>query len=146
MQQSDYVMLPFVWSFNKKYGYVHVNAEIEAHRPLVRLHGIPEYEDLIAAIMIQGIGGQGSDLMQFGVRLLHLLSAHSGRHYRLGILRRWGMRDLTDCLRLVVADRLIDLDRIFLVLQGFIYSSAYIGWPLGYFGGHSRLNALSFPT
>ena len=48
--------------------YTPVSAEVEAYEPLIRQyaaqHGIPEYVELIKAVMMQESGGQGSDPMQ----------------------------------------------------------------------------------
>ena len=45
-----------------------VSAEVEAYDPLIqeyaRQHGIPEYVELIKAVMMQESGGQGNDPMQ----------------------------------------------------------------------------------
>ena len=48
--------------------YTPVSAEVEAYEPLIRQyaaqHGIPEYLELIKAVMMQESGGRGSDPMQ----------------------------------------------------------------------------------
>ena len=48
--------------------YTTVSAEVEAYEPLIRQyaaqHGIPEYVELIKAVMMQESGGRGSDPMQ----------------------------------------------------------------------------------
>ena len=48
--------------------YTPVSAEVEAYDPLIqeyaRQHGIPEYVELIKAVMMQESGGQGNDPMQ----------------------------------------------------------------------------------
>jgi hypothetical protein len=48
--------------------FVPVSEDVEGYRPLIRQYaaefGIPEYEDLIAAVMMQESGGQTSDPMQ----------------------------------------------------------------------------------
>ena len=45
-----------------------VNAEVEAYTPLIQEYaeeyGIPEYEDLIKAVMMQESNGEGLDPMQ----------------------------------------------------------------------------------
>ena len=48
--------------------YTPVSAEVEAYTPLIEKYavdyGIPEYVDLIKAVMMQESGGRGSDPMQ----------------------------------------------------------------------------------
>lgn len=129
--------------------YVPVSAEVEAYRPLIRLyaaeHGIPEYEDLIAAVMMQESGGQGTDPMQcsecgFNTRYPHYPNGITDPEYSIDV----GIQNLADCLRLANAESPIDLDRISLALQGYNYGSGYISWALANYGGYSELNAIEF--
>ena len=129
--------------------YVPVSAEVEAYRPLIRLyaaeHGIPEYEDLIAAVMMQESGGQGTDPMQcsesgFNTRYPHYPNGITDPEYSIDV----GIQNLADCLHLSGVDSPIDLDRISLALQGYNYGSGYIGWALANYGGYSELNAIEF--
>ncbi len=130
-------------------GSVPVSAEVEAYRPLIRLyasqHGIPEYEDLIAAVMMQESGGQGNDPMQcsesgFNTRYPRAPNGITDPEYSIDV----GIQNLADCLRLAGADSPIDLDHISLALQGYNYGSGYIGWALARYGGYSELNAIEF--
>ena len=130
-------------------GSVPVSAEVEAYRPLIRLyasqHGIPEYEDLIAAVMMQESGGQGDDPMQcsecgFNTRYPRTPNGITDPEYSIDV----GIQNLADCLRLAGADSPIDLDHISLALQGYNYGSGYIGWALSHYGGYSELNAIEF--
>lgn len=129
--------------------YIPVSAEVEAYRPLIRLyaaqHGIPEYEDLIAAVMMQESGGQGTDPMQcsecgFNTRYPHYPNGITDPEYSIDV----GIQNLADCLRLANAESPIDFDRISLALQGYNYGSGYIGWALANYGGYSELNAIEF--
>ena len=129
--------------------YVPVSAEVETYRPLIRLyaaeHGIPEYEDLIAAVMMQESGGHGSDPMQcsecgFNTRYPHYPNGITDPEYSVDV----GIQNLADCLRLANAESPIDLDRISLALQGYNYGSGYISWALANYGGYSELNAIEF--
>ena len=130
-------------------GSVPVSAEVEAYRPLIRLyasqHGIPEYEDLIAAVMMQESGGQGDDPMQcsecgFNTRYPRTPNGITDPEYSIDV----GIQNLADCLRLAGADSPIDLDHISLALQGYNYGSGYIGWALARYGGYTELNAIEF--
>ncbi len=129
--------------------YVPVSAEVEAYRPLIRLyaaeHGIPEYEDLIAAVMMQESGGQGTDPMQcsecgFNTRYPHYPNGITDPEYSIDV----GIQNLADCLHLSSVDSPIDLDHISLALQGYNYGSGYISWALANYGGYSELNAIEF--
>ena len=129
--------------------YVPVSAEVEAYRPLIRLyaaqHGIPEYEDLVAAVMMQESGGQGSDPMQcsecgFNTRYPHSPGGITDPEYSIDV----GIQNLADCLQLSGSESPIDLDRISLALQGYNYGSGYISWALSIYGGYSELNAIEF--
>ena len=129
--------------------YVPVSAEVEAYRPLIRLyaaqHGIPEYEDLIAAVMMQESGGQGTDPMQcsecgFNTRYPHYPNGITDPEYSIDV----GIQNLADCLHLSGVESPIDLDRISLALQGYNYGSGYISWALANYGGYSELNAIEF--
>ena len=129
--------------------YVPVSAEVEAYRPLIRLyaaqHGIPEYEDLIAAVMMQESGGQGTDPMQcsecgFNTQYPHYPNGITDPEYSIDV----GIQNLADCMHLSGVESPIDLDRISLALQGYNYGSGYISWALANYGGYSELNAIEF--
>ena len=129
--------------------YVPVSAEVEAYRPLIRLyaaqHGIPEYEDLIAAVMMQESGGQGTDPMQcsecgFNTRYPHYPNGITDPEYSIDV----GIQNLADCMHLSGVESPIDLDHISLALQGYNYGSGYISWALANYGGYSELNAIEF--
>ena len=134
---------------DRRSAYVPVTAEVEAYRPLIRLyaaqHGIPEYEDLIAAVMMQESGGQGTDPMQcsecgFNTRYPHYPNGITDPEYSIDV----GIQNLADCLQLSSVESPIDLDRISLALQGYNYGSGYIYWALANYGGYSELNAIEF--
>ncbi len=129
--------------------YIPISAEVEAYRPLIRLyaaqHGIPEYEDLIAAVMMQESGGQGTDPMQcsecgFNTRYPHYPNGITDPEYSIDV----GSQNLADCLHLSGVESPIDLDHISLALQGYNYGSGYISWALANYGGYSELNAIEF--
>ena len=48
--------------------YVPVSAEVEAYTPIIQIYanqyGIPEYTELIKAVMMQESGGKGTDPLQ----------------------------------------------------------------------------------
>ena len=129
--------------------YVPVSAEVEAYRPLIRLYaaqyGIPEYEDLIAAVMMQESGGQGTDPMQcsesgYNTRYPHAPNSITDPEYSIDV----GVHTLADVLNMAGVKSPIDLDRISLALQGYNFGPGYISWALAYYGGYSELNAIEF--
>lgn len=129
--------------------YVPVSAEVEACRPLIRLyaaeHGIPEYEDLIAAVMMQESGGQGTDPMQcsesgYNTRYPHAPNSITDPEYSIDV----GVHTLADVLNMAAVESPIDLDHISLALQGYNFGPGYISWALANYGGYSELNAIEF--
>ena len=129
--------------------YVPVSAEVEAYRPLIRLyaaqHGIPEYEDLIAAVMMQESGGQGTDPMQcsesgYNTRYPHAPNSITDPEYSIDV----GVHTLADVLTMAGVESPIDLDHISLALQGYNFGPGYISWALANYGGYSELNAIEF--
>ena len=129
--------------------YAPVSAEVEAYRPLIRLysaqHGIPEYEDLIAAVMMQESGGRGSDPMQcsesgYNTRYPHAPNSITDPEYSIDV----GVHTLADVLSMAAVESPIDLDRISLALQGYNFGPGYISWALANYGGYSELNAIEF--
>ena len=129
--------------------YVPVSPEVEAYRPLIRLYaaqyGIPEYEDLIAAVMMQESGGQGTDPMQcsesgYNTRYPHAPNSITDPEYSIDV----GVHTLADVLNMAGVESLIDLDRISLALQGYNFGPGYISWALANYGGYSELNAIEF--
>ena len=129
--------------------YVPISAEVEAYRPLIRLyaaqHGIPEYEDLIAAVMMQESGGQGTDPMQcsesgYNTRYPHAPNSITDLEYSIDV----GVHTLADVLNMAGVESPIDLDHISLALQGYNFGPGYISWALANYGGYSEPNAIEF--
>ena len=129
--------------------YVPVSAEVEAYTPIIQLYanqyGIPEYVELIKAVMMQESGGQGTDPMQcsesgYNTRFPHAPGAITDPEYSIDV----GVQTIADVLRSAGVESPIDLDRISLALQGYNYGSGYISWALANYGGYSELNAIEF--
>ena len=129
--------------------YVPVSAEVEAYRPLIRLyaaqHGIPEFEDLIAAVMMQESGGSGSDPMQcsesgYNTRFPHAPNSITDPEYSIDV----GVHTLADVLSMAAVESPIDLEHISLALQGYNFGPGYISWALANYGGYSELNVIEF--
>lgn len=129
--------------------YVPVSAEVEAYRPLIRLYaaqyGIPEYEDLIAAVMMQESGGHGNDPMQcsesgYNTRYPHSPNSITDPEYSIDV----GIQALANALQMAGVESPIDLEHISLALQGYNFGNGYISWALANYGGYSELNAIEF--
>ena len=129
--------------------YIPVSAEVEAYRPLIRCYaaqyGIPEYEDLIAAVMMQESGGRGSDPMQasesgYNTRYTHAPNSITDSEYSIEV----GVHTLADVLNMASVESPIDLDHISLALHGYNFGPSYITWALANYGGYSKLNAIEF--
>lgn len=129
--------------------YTPVSAEVEAYTPIItiyaRQHGIPEYVELIKAVMMQESGGQGSDPMQcsesgYNTRYPHYPNAITDPEYSIDV----GVQTLADVLHMAGAESPIDLDWVSLALQGYNYGPGYISWALANYGGYSEMNAIEF--
>ena len=126
-----------------------VSDEVKAYAGLIRLYaaeqGIPEYTELIMAVMMQESGGQGNDPMQasecaFNTKYPNTPGSISDPEYSIAV----GIQNLAACLSQAGADSPEDIDRVSLALQGYNFGSGYISWALANYGGYSELNALEF--
>ena len=129
--------------------YTPVSAEVEAYTPIItkyaKQYGIPEYVELIKAVMMQESGGQGSDPMQcsesgYNTRYPRTPGSISDPEYSIEV----GVQTIADVLQMAGVDSPIDLERISLALQGYNYGSGYITWALSNYGGYTELNAVEF--
>ena len=129
--------------------FVPVSEDVEGYRPLIRQYaaefGIPEYEDLIAAVMMQESGGQTSDPMQcsesgYNTEYPREPGGITDPEYSIKV----GVQTLAEVLDMAGTDSPVDLDRISLALQGYNYGSGYISWALSNYGGYSELNAIEY--
>lgn len=126
-----------------------ISAEVEAYSPLIqqyaRQHGIPEYSELIKAVMMQESGGQGSDPMQaaecgFNTRYPHEPGGITDPEYSIDV----GIQNLAACLREAGAENPLDLPRIKLALQAYNFGNGYISWAMTNYGGYTAANAAEF--
>ena len=129
--------------------YVPVSAEVEAYTPIIQIYanqyGIPEYTELIKAVMMQESGGQGTDPMQasesgYNTRYPHAPGSITDPEYSIDV----GVHTLADVLNMAGVESPIDLDRISLALLGYNFGPGYISWALANYGGYSELNAIEF--
>lgn len=129
--------------------YTPVSAEVEAYDPMIRKYaqqyGIPEYVELIKAVMMQESGGRGLDPMQaaeggFNTRYPHVPNGITDPEYSV----ECGVQELKAALEAAGVENPVDMERIKLALQGYNYGSGYISWALRNYGGYSVANAVEF--
>ena len=129
--------------------YTPVSEEVQAYEPLIRLyaekHGIPDYVDLIKAIMMTESGGKGSDPMQssesgFNTKYPHKPSAITDPEYSIDV----GVQTIASVLKQAKVESPLDLEHIKLALQGYNFGNGYISWALDKYGGYSEANAIEF--
>ena len=131
--------------------YTPVSAEVEAYEPLIRQYaaqyGIPEYVELIKAVMMQESGGQGSDPMQasecgYNTRYPNTPGGITDPEYSIDV----GIQNLAACLSTAEVENPIDMEHIKLALQGYNFGNGYISWAKSSYGGYSYANAVEFST
>lgn len=131
--------------------YTPVSAEVEAYEPLIqqyaRQHGIPEYTELIKAVMMQESGGRGNDPMQasecgYNTRDPNTPNGITDPEYSINV----GIQNLAACLSAAEVENPIDMEHIKLALQGYNFGNGYISWAKTNYGGYSYANAVEFST
>lgn len=129
--------------------YTPVSAEAEAYEPLIRQYasqyGIPEYVELIKAVMMQESGGRGLDPMQaaegsFNTRYPHEPNGIQDPEYSI----QCGVQELKAALISAKVENPVDMERIKLALQGYNFGNGYISWAVSNYGGYSYANAVEF--
>ena len=131
--------------------YTPVSAEVEAYEPLIqkyaKQYGIPEYVELIKAVMMQESGGRGLDPMQaaegsFNTRYPHKPNGIQDPEYSI----QCGVQELKAALISAEVENPIDMEHIKLALQGYNFGNGYISWAKTNYGGYSYANAVEFST
>ena len=131
--------------------YTQVSAEVEAYDPLIRQYakqyGIPEYVELIKAVMMQESGGRGLDPMQaaegsFNTKYPHEPNGIKDPEYSI----QCGVQELKAALTSAEVESPIDMEHIKLALQGYNFGNGYISWAKTKYGGYSYANAVEFST
>ena len=131
--------------------YTPVSAEVEAYEPLIqkyaKQYGIPEYVELIKAVMMQESGGHGLDPMQaaegsFNTRYPHEPNGIKDPEYSI----QCGVQELKAALISAEVENPIDMEHIKLALQGYNFGNGYISWAKTNYGGYSYANAVEFST
>ena len=127
--------------------YTPVSAEVEAFDPIIRIyatqHGIPEYVDLIKAVMMQESGGNvelvGGDVMQCAEGMGLPVGTPVDPEKSID----FGTSIIANNLQLAGAIGPGDIPHISLALQGYNFGNGYISWALAR-GGYSKDNAREF--
>lgn len=131
--------------------YTPVSAEVEAYEPLIqkyaKQYGIPEYVELIKAVMMQESGGRGLDPMQaaegsFNTRYPHEPNGIQDPEYSI----ECGVQELKAAIISAEVENPIDMEHIKLALQGYNFGNGYISWAKTNYGGYSYANAVEFST
>lgn len=129
--------------------YTPVSAEVEAYTPLIqkyaKQYGIPEYVELIKAVMMQESGGKGNDPMQaaegsFNKKYPHEPNGIKDPEYSI----ECGVQELKAALTSAEVESPIDMEHIKLALQGYNFGNGYISWAKTNYGGYSYANAVEF--
>ena len=131
--------------------YTPVSAEVEAYEPFIqkyaKQYGIPEYVELIKAVMMQESGGRGLDPMQaaegsFNTRYPHEPNGIKDPEYST----ECGVQELKAALISAEVENPIDMEHIKFALQGYNFGNGYISWAKTNYGGYSYANAVEFST
>ena len=131
--------------------YTPVSAEVEAYESIIQKYakeyGIPEYVELIKAVMMQESGGRGLDPMQaaegsFNTKYPHEHNGIKDPEYSI----QCGVQELKAALTSAEVESPIDMEHIKLALQGYNFGNGYISWAKTKYGGYSYANAVEFST
>lgn len=131
--------------------YTPVSAEVEAYEPFIqkyaKQYGIPEYVELIKAVMMQESGGRGLDPMQaaegsFNTRYPHEPNGIKDPEYSI----ECGVQELKAALISAEVENPIDMEHIKFALQGYNFGNGYISWAKTNYSGYSYANAVEFST
>ena len=140
-----------VFGDSKNSSYTPVSAEVEAYEPLIQKyakeHRVPEFVELIKAVMMQESGGRGNDPMQasecgYNTKYPRQPNGITDPEYSVNV----GIQNFAACLKAAEVKNPIDMDNIKLALQGYNFGNGYITWARGNHGGYTFGNAVEFST
>ena len=129
--------------------YIPVSPEVEAYTPVIQKYaneyGIPEYTELIKAVMMQESGGRGKDPMQcsecgLNTKYPRKPNGITNSDYSVNV----GVHYLANLLSKAKCESPLDMEHIRLALQGYNYGSGYIDWAIQRDGGYTVENAAAF--
>ena len=126
-----------------------VSAEVLAYSDLIKKYaeqyGIPQFFNVICAVMMAESGGRVPDVMQasecpYNTKYPKKPNGITDPEYSIEV----GVHYLADCLQGAGCSSPSQMDELSLALQGYNYGNGYIGWALENYGGYSEANALEF--
>lgn len=129
--------------------YEPVSKEVESYTPVIKKYakeyGVPQYTELIKAVMMQESAGKGLDPMQasecqYNTKYPKKPSGIKDPEYSISC----GVRYLRDNLDAAKAKSPVDMDRIKLAVQGYNFGLGYIPWAKEKYGGYSYAGAVEF--
>ncbi len=121
-----------------------VSENVEKLRGIVEKYAesynIPEFVDVIMAIIQQESSGVGIDVMQ---------SSESGYGRHNPVLSQEesidaGVHVFADCLKAAKCESPSDINTLSLALQGYNFGKGYISWAVENYGGYSKENAATY--
>lgn len=126
-----------------------LSPEVLAHAPAVfsaaHAFGIPEYQHILLAIMMQESGGAGTDPMQsseseYNTRFPRTPGGITDPSYSIHV----GVQYFAECLRVAGTKGVHDTQNLYLALQGYNFGKGYITWAIHHHGTYSPENAQQF--
>lgn len=126
-----------------------LSQEVLGYTPVIERYaqeyGIPEYVQVIQAIMMQESGGRGLDPMQasecpYNTRYPNSPNAITDPEYSI----QAGIQNYAACVQEAGCTSPQDMDKLKLSLQGYNYGNGYISWAERNYGGYSEANARLF--
>lgn len=126
-----------------------LSAEVIEHTETIRKYAIEndieDYVSLLQAIMMQESGGKGNDPMQaseceYNIRYPKKPNGIQEPKYSIQV----GVMYFSECLKEAKPKDSMDMQKIYLALQGYNYGKGYISWAVINFNGYTRANAKVF--
>ena len=126
-----------------------ISAECEQYRYLVEFYaskyGIPEFVEVLMAVMMQESGGLYVDVMQssecgYNTKYPRGKNTITDAEYSI----ECGVQALKDAMATAGCKHPSQIDKLKLALQGYNYGSGYVSWAIDNYGGYSEENAIEF--
>lgn len=123
-----------------------LSAEVLEHTETIRKYAdandIEDYVSLLQAIMMQESSGKGSDPMQSSIyeyneRFPKEINGIKEPEYSIEV----GVKYFADCIKEAKPKDSLDMQKIYLALQGYDFQKPYINWAITNFDGYTRANA-----
>ena len=124
-------------------GFTKVSPEVEAYTSIItkyaREYEIPDYVELIKAVMMQESAGKGKDPMQSSACKYNTKYPNGINDPEYSI--KCGVAFLSELLKKSECEYPIDLEHIRLALQSYNYGEDYLNWAVKKDGGYTVSNA-----